>query len=257
MRVIFGAALVLAALCGLLGAQQLPGGFPPGAFSNKAALDGGGGGPPPGITHVQGGGSFNSSSSSTWSTTLSPVGSGNALCIAVGYVNGTADTISIADGHSNTYTQVDQSSQSGFQWTTFYAINVTGSPTVITVTDSTSPRSFNGMVVDEYTGVATSSALDGHAINPQTNAATSTDAVTSGSITTGTSGDLICSMVVTTAGGISANGTGFTAATSDAAGAGVFWSEYQVQSSAGSIAGTWSTSAGTNGFVTGVIALKP
>lgn len=46
MRFLLTSAIALVALCGPLGAQQLPGGFPPGAFSNKAALEPSGGAPP-------------------------------------------------------------------------------------------------------------------------------------------------------------------------------------------------------------------
>jgi hypothetical protein len=202
-------------------------------------------------------------------TLTNPVGSGHALCVAVawaGYTSSTDVLHSVTDDQGNTYTPLDfvVDTSGGAYWVvTAYCANVTNAPRTITATiygggSSSNPVSYATILVDEFSSIATSSALDVHAINNQDFAAPWTSAsLTSGNITTTANGDLIWGVMVNGGGvGTVSNGAGFTAAQ---AVAGTFFSEYQTQATAGSTAATYSATYGggaSDGFITAVIALK-
>lgn len=107
----------------------------------------------------------------------------------------------------------------------------------------------------EVSGVATSSAVDVHAMNVQASPGTTTDAVTSGAVTTTANGDYIfgASKDYGVTGSVVNAGTGYTSRTTGSNGA---ISESLVQGSAGSIAATFTTDLSFSSHVSGILALK-
>jgi hypothetical protein len=108
-----------------------------------------------------------------------------------------------------------------------------------------------GVIIDEFTGCATSSPSDGAAYQDQSSLTSGTNVISSGSFTppSGLSGDLIyavttgynnSSMVQGMSAGTSANFTAGVVMGYQSSMDGMFANEYLVQGSAGSIAGTFS-----------------
>jgi hypothetical protein len=195
-----------------------------------------------------------STSSATCAVTLtSTVASGNMLCVSLGWVTSTGvDIITVTDDKGNTYTVVDKTfnNPASYSLCDAYCLNITNAPQTITATISTA-RQFSTIFVDEWSGIATSSALDGHAIN-QLNGASGTDIATSTAITTTANGDLIYGVCICiNSVGISA-GTGFTQRQNVAS---TFLTESLIQGSAGSIAAT-ATPASAGNLNTAVMAFK-
>lgn len=175
-------------------------------------------------------------------TLTSTVGVGNTILGMVTYAS-TDSITSITDDKSNTYTIIDTDTNTpdGSKQTSFWLLNITNSPQTITANFSIASVSTQ-IVVDEFSGVSASAVIDAHAITVQTSPGTGTDGVSSGSIVTSSNGDLIWAAVVdqhSTSPTISA-GTGFTTGT-NAAPFLKSVSEYQTQSTAGSIAATFTT----------------
>lgn len=212
------------------------------------------------ITRVQGASNTASVSATSISATFgATVGNGNAVIVYVWFSNGGTTTIS--DDKSNSYTLVDTNSVVSVR--SFYLTNITNAPITVTVTFGTTQTGSNtvaSIMIDEFSGIATSSPLDGHTINRVTFPGTGTDAVTSGSITTTTNGDLIWGAVIDELSitNAAAAGTGFTLGTQNAAGTnGRGATEYLIQGTAGSIAATFTQTASSGGRPsTDVIAFK-
>lgn len=187
------------------------------------------------------------------------VASGNAVTGGLTYANAAGDKFTgIDDDKGNTYTirsKFFDVTNTQFNLL-FYLENITNAPTTITAHFS-SGVAFRRMTAAEWSGVATVSAIDG-STGQETTGSTSTDAQSSGNITTVANGDVIYSTFgdSTGAGASWTQGTGFTsldiAAGSDAIPMG---HEYLIQSSAGSIAGTWTQSVSGVADVM-VLALK-
>lgn len=199
-----------------------------------------------------------STSSSTVAVTLaSTVGSGHALMVWVGWASNSGDTVTgISDDKSNTYTLVDlaRDNAEGYSWQSAYLLNATNAPKTITATLSAS-QPFASIVVDEYSGIASSAALNGHAMQDQLDPGIGANAVTSGNITTTAGGDLIYG------GTVSITSSTLTAGTSFAQRQFVdssFETEDRTQASAGSVAATFTTngSGSVYNFITGVMAFK-
>jgi hypothetical protein len=95
---------------------------------------------------------------------------------------------SITDDKSNSYTVEDTTAVTS-NFASFYALNLTNGPSKITVTLS-GASTFLRMVSDEFSGIATSAALDQHALNTLT-AVSGANSITSGNVTTAQSGELI------------------------------------------------------------------
>src|SRR3982750_960882 len=181
------------------------------------------------FTHVQGAASSTLDTGvSTIAVTLgATVGVGNNI---FGYFEGALGTgisiLSITDDKSNNYTIADQQldGNSVLKAASFYLANITNSPITITVTLSSGSNFFN-LVVDEFAGPVTVPPV--HAINSQLNVATTSNAVTSGSVTAPTAGSLVFGATGNQAASSAAAGTGFTAGqTSEPAGADFAYSEY-------------------------------
>lgn len=179
---------------------------------------------------------------------LNAVTSGNAV---VGFVSWGSDTTSIltsvTDDKGNTYTIVQRagSTNSGTQsFASFYLLNITNAPTIITANFSSS-QTYRTIIVHEVSGL---SALDQSAINvPASLPGTGTDALTSGSVTTTANGEYIVAGVYNPDTDrnlpMYAAGTGYTKREEVGSGTSDFEnmaSEDQIQATAGSIAGTFT-----------------
>ena len=208
-------------------------------------------------TRVQGAENNTGFGANVTATLGAAVTSGDALCLMV--ITNVAGTPTMSDngtGGSASYVLVTTSTaQGGYTAYTFYALNVTHAPTTVTATPTSSGQVY--LIVDEVSGVATSSALDGSgAINDQATAPNTTDGVTSGSITTGTNGDFIWGASFVSAGISLTQGTGYTAGT-NLGGFTFLGSEFKVQSTAGAVAATFTSGTNNTPAMTGIFALKP
>lgn len=184
------------------------------------------------------------------------VGSGNCLIVVVHSVgaNGAPDTCTITDNQSNTYTIIDSHQNTAADYNTYtaYCSNITNAPTTVTATLSVA-RAYRAIYVMEVSHIKASSPLDGHAI-ASVNSNTTANGLSSGSITPTTDGDFIFGYCVDAGGhGIDAITSGFTA---DIAESGSFYSEYKLQTTAASIAATFTSSHSFVQSTNTVIAFK-
>ena len=161
----------------------------------------------------------------------------------------------VADSRSQTFTSaVNVTDGATYSLATFYYANTTGGADTVTVTFA-GAITYASLQCSEYSGVATASPLDQTASNSQTDPGTATDAVTSGSVTTTTNGQLIVGFstaLVVGAGTLSA-GTNYTGRTN------VFGDTLyadRVQTSAGSIAATFTTNHATSDYITLISTFK-
>jgi len=188
-------------------------------------------------------------STTSVAVTISAVGSGNLVSGCVGWTpNPTATLSSVTDDKSNTYTVVDNNgaSDANGQWSTFYLKNITNGPVTITANFSGN-ATYRVIHVIEASGLDTSAPLDQHTMNFQTTPGTGTDAVTSGAVTTTANGEFVAACARKGSSGASGTytvGTGYSNLIT--AGVVVSASESRVQTSAGSIAGTFTQSANNN-----------
>lgn len=213
------------------------------------------------ITHVQSGGTGAAGPAASIGATISAVGSGNLLAGAA-FLGSTlvSDFTSITDDKGNTYTIVDKQlgTVSHRVLVTFYCPNITNAPTVITANFANTPIDI-GIFVDEYSGIATSTPLDGHAIQAVNGPGTGTDALSSGSITTTASGDLIYGVGADLTGSADLiAGTGFTQRVHNSDTGSFVMTEDLIQSTAGAIAATFSFQIANNDDeITAVMAFSP
>ncbi len=119
--------------------------------------------------------------------------------------------------------------------------------------------SFRRITAIECSGCVTTGQPNNHHIGASGSFGTGTDAVTSGAATTTVDGCLILGFGYNeTGGGVPSLGTGYSAVDNASFGAGDDWrSEYKVQSTQGSVAATFTTSAGTDSFGVAMVALEP
>lgn len=219
------------------------------------------------FTRVQGGSnSFGGGTQTTLAVTISAVGSGNCICGLLTWDNGTGATLSsVTDDKGNSYNRettvldtTDNQNTAAFSRT-----NITNAPTVITATFSVGADSLV-MVLDEFSGGSTTSAdeRDGsaHGGQFQSSPGTGTDAVTSGTFTTSTNGDLIWggSNNSNGTGAFATEGTGFTQGTRVTGPFSITCqTEYRTQSTAGSGTAATFTEAANTPLTTFMIAVKP
>jgi hypothetical protein len=113
--------------------------------------------------------------------------SGNAVCAGFQFGFNSGITITCTDDQSNTYTKTVAETNDGNQCIVgFTALNLTNSPQVLTFTFSTGGQQFASAAACEFTGIASSAAVDVHNSHSGTSAT-----VTAGSFTPTTTGDLI------------------------------------------------------------------
>lgn len=192
------------------------------------------------------------------SATLTAITSGNLVCGFITAAEATATTCTVKDSNNLSYTMVPNSSGlldggNGNQAWMFYLApgSQTGGATSITATFGVS-SSFVGITVQEWSGILSTSPLDGSNLSNVAGSLTPTGT----SITTTTSGDLIFAGVVPDggSGGTITAGTGYTLRNNP--GPGDLADESQIQAAAGSISGSFHFTAAVASQL-GIMAFKP
>lgn len=156
---------------------------------------------------------------------------------------------SVADSLTQTFTSaVTVTDGATFSLATFYFPNSAAGADTVTVTFA-GAVTYASLQCAEYSGVAAVSPLDQSTSNNQTTPGTGSNAITSGNVTTTTNGQLIVGWTTafTVGVGTVSAGTGYTGRT-NVFGDTIF--EDQVQSSAGAIAATFTTTSATSNYVT-------
>lgn len=180
--------------------------------------------------------------------------SGNAVAVWIYWFSATITLDSVTGDDAYTLkNNPTTNSTSGARAALAYAWNVSAGGTQVTASFSGSVTCI--IIIHEVSGVdAASDPFDGSRINPQTDAGSGTDDITSLTITPTVDGCYIFGgMSSGNAGTISA-GTGFTPR--EFPGTDRF-SEDLIQSSAGAIAATFTDTISWGEYLTGVLALKP
>lgn len=209
------------------------------------------------VAHVQGKATAISASTSaaTIPITLdSAISSGSTIAGIATWSNRTATATSVTDDMGNSYTIVDDVSDTtnDQRAISFYRANITNAPITITVnlSGSESGRASN---VREISGADTTAPLDKNFGAGPTAWGTGANAVTSGNQTTTANGEYIFGGTVDTSALRTANfalGTGFSTLIQD----GLLSTrintatEHQIQTSAGAIAATFTQTAADTGI---------
>ena len=161
----------------------------------------------------------------------------------------------VADSRSQTFSPaVNVTDGATYSLANYYFLNTAGGADTVTVTFA-GAVTYASLQCAEYSGVATSAALDQATSNSQTDPGTAANAITSGNVTTTTNGQLILgwtSALVVGAGTVSA-GTSYTGRI-NVFGDTLF--EDRVQASAGSIAATFTTNHATSDYITLISTFK-
>ena len=157
-------------------------------------------------------------------------------------------TVSDSLGNSFNLVQTAYDSPETQAWCLYYAINTKGAGADTITVSYASGTGWTGLIIDEFSGVSTSSPLDGSAVQDQQNITGGTNTLSSGSFSTSSAGDLIYASTFNVNPNISSlvPGTNFTPGVTVSS----FWgtagpfagTEYMTQSSPGSIAGNFTTS---------------
>lgn len=218
-------------------------------------------------THDSGGTAVSGSSVTSLSAVVgSAVASAEAICVAYALDNAAGATGgSVTDNLGNSYSKpsaatATDSPNNVILEAQFSIVTATGTPTVklqFTPTPGTTTSAQTSLAVDTLTGSDASSTNDSTGAGQhQATPTTTTDALTSGNMTTGTDGDLIFSATLDSATGNNPGsvGTGYTAGQTTAVG--VLKTEWKTQATHGAVAGTW-TALANDDHVTVAFALKP
>jgi hypothetical protein len=208
-------------------------------------------------------GFFTGSGNTESATFANPVGAGDTVCGVVDIAFSSSGSItSVTDDKSNTYTVLDtQSNVSNSFAGSFCLANITNGPSTITVTYSSDVTGYATVILAEYSGVASVSAVDVHTSAQQAGVGTGTNAVTSGNATTTANGDLIFGVAASLNGGagsyFTSSGTGFTQRTQTIQSSSfALTTEDLVQPTAGAIAATFTASTSGLSWGTFLVALK-
>lgn len=210
------------------------------------------------FTRVQGGNNSGSGASSIAVTLGAAVGTNGTILGGVSLDNSAGSISSITDNQGNTYTITSNvlDTTNNQRLAAFALGNIDNGPTTITVNFTGAPI-FVEMVVDEFSGGdEAANNRDGATGQFQNAPGTATDAITSGSITTTQNGDLIYGVCIRSVSATQPTvGTGFTVGASDNGQGYALRSEYLTQTSAGSVAATFTQGTASQ-TVTCVIAVK-
>lgn len=234
---------VLLCLWGGANAQFL--GFPPGAFSNKAALDPSSGGGGPTYTKVQ----FKTNASFSGTTvTVSPTAAftlHNTAILAIA-ANPNTLTLAVADNGGNTWVLPAggcQATGGGYKVAYAYALNLAASTPTITLTVTGGTITGATIWLEEWSGINTTSAADGCSAAYTAGAGSAGTPFNTGAFTPATNGDLIWAWGQGLGGGGVNVGAGFAYGTNDNTNTG--WSsEFLTQSTAASITPNWTAITG-------------
>jgi hypothetical protein len=191
---------------------------------------------------------------------------GNLIAVAVAWANTTQTLTSVTDSQGNTYTLVNNPTNGTDTTARFamaYALNVTGGASfVVTANFSGDPGAWCSIAAHEASGVMTSSAFDGSAVQFDVNVPDGTaNALNSTAITTTVDGDYIFAAAAAEGlawGATISAGTGYTLEV-DGGAAGDYATASQIQTSAGSIEALFTQTGGTAFFDgwAGIMAFKP
>jgi hypothetical protein len=211
------------------------------------------------LVQSKAGGDESGATATTTAVTFdNPCAAGNLIVV---YIATSGNQTYGATGNSNTYSFLsgtflhnaaqDQSQQIG------KAENINAGATTVTVSHASAAS--RRMIIEEWSGLATSSSNDTNgAAQDEAAPGTGTDAVNSTTITTTVNGDLIVGLTqnvdeLSPGTGTISNGTGFSSGTQF--GTNVFKTENKIQSTAGSVEATF-TAATSHNFLTSVAAFK-
>jgi hypothetical protein len=186
------------------------------------------------IAHIQSTGNFASGTTSVSKAFVSNNTAGNLLVAAV--VCYAINTPTISDTRGNTWTQAisfSDNSLMGLVVRIFYAANCSAGAN--TVTGSWTTANGGEIHLSEFSGAATTSPLDKTASGSGVGSA---GTATTTSVTTTQNGELVWGWCGFTGGG-QAIGSGFSAVSTQDGDL----SEYKIQTTAGSVAATWSTTS--------------
>jgi hypothetical protein len=174
-------------------------------------------------------------------------------------ITGVTDNCGTAGGASNTYTLFDNT-QTPSNGPAVSFVAVIGASKSCTVTIANTGGNWQTAIVQEVSGVDNTTPVGSgqHAVNDQASPGTGTNAVTSGNITTTRNNAYIFSASTEyAASGLTYSaGTNYTARAGDTTGPYHSLSESRVQSSAGSIAATFTINTNSN-TITHIVALQP
>jgi len=216
-------------------------------------------GPGPGTAHSAGGGGgkafvqANTNFGTTTTTTTVPVtssGAGHFLVADCG-IDSTTATLSISDNLSDTWTASTATTEAVFnmQQRVFYLPNSPSGVTSVTCTSTVTAPSNIMMVVEEFSGVATSSVLDGTQQNATTRGFANPALWTTPSITTTNATDLIIQADADGSATTFSASTGFTLPAGGSSSTGNHRNvalQYKIVSSTGTYAPTGSFTVGGN-----------
>lgn len=216
------------------------------------------------FARVQGNIFTSAAAGSTVPVTLgATVTSGNFICGIVTWDNigGTPTLTSVTDDKSNTYniSSTLSDAPNGQGSAIFWLGNITNGPITITANLSGSAGGSRCIIATEFSGGF--AAADPKDLAPvgqfQTTPGTTTDAVTSGSMTTLTSGDMIYGASCNTSGATNATaGSSFTLLTDQTSAVVFMNAETLTQAAAGAVAATF-TQGTNNNRATFALAIKP
>ncbi len=184
---------------------------------------------------------------------------GNTITGHISWLNGgTITCTSVSDGVTGGALYDQTTDGSDIRMMTYVIQNITaGGPRTVTATFSGN-CAYRRISAQEWSGVATTGQPNKHVMVNSTSFGTGTNAVTSGAQTTTVDGCTIVGFAYdSTAANTPSVGTGFTSADSASYGAGdTFRVEYKTQATQGSVAATFTTSAGTDSIFAGMLALE-
>ncbi len=190
---------------------------------------------------------------------VSTATAGNTITGHISWQGATA-TATVTDGVTSgtVYDTVTIDTPNGIRMASYVIQNITaGGPRTITATFSVGSQ-YRRISAQEWSGVATTGQPNKHILGSSSAFGTGTDAVTSGTQTTTVNGCTIVGFAYNDSTATTPSiGTGFTNADSAALGAGdAYRVEYKTQSTAGSVAATFTTSAGTDLHGVAMLALE-
>lgn len=198
-------------------------------------------------------------SAATIAVTCTGSTAGNLHAVQVTWQDG-AGTISCAVTNPTAYGSGDFQNAGGFDHQTFYLANIGSGSITVTATFTGGSPQFRRIQVFEYSGLSTDQAtvLNAHQKNQSATFGTGTDAVTSNAATTNVDGCTIVgfaydniSTTLPTQGTSFTSHDGFTNAAGDC-----LIGEDRTQATQGSIAATFTTTAGTDQIYVAMMAFK-
>lgn len=211
------------------------------------------------FAHVQGAHNSSSSAAASIAATGSAAGVGNLIAGGVAWGSTTNNLTSVTDNKGNTYTILDTVlNLDGESAASFALGNVVNGPSIITANFSASDSNLV-IIWDEFAGgLAAANPVDVHHGQSQSRPGTGANAVSSGAATTTQNGDLIYGVSFDVSGSSTtfSAGGGASIATTDTGLSRHGASEFAVQSTAGSIAATYTSNQSGGDYMTFMIAIK-